>query len=152
MIKVHCHTPEDTWAAGERLGRAAGAGTVVALVGTLGAGKTLFSRGVGAGLEVRSRVQSPTFVVVQEHEGGRLPLWHADLYRIGEDDELEQLALDEVLGGDGLVLIEWADRFPDILPADHLEVRFEIPTDGGRVLHLVAHGRRHRALEQAVAG
>lgn len=133
---------------GERLGQAAVPGTVVALIGDLGAGKTAFARGVGAGLGV-SRIQSPTFILVQAHSTGRLPLWHADLYRLSDVDELEQLGLDEILAGDGVVLVEWADRFPELLPADHLEVRLSEEGEGRRV-ELRAHGPRSAALEAAL--
>jgi tRNA threonylcarbamoyladenosine biosynthesis protein TsaE len=149
MTEISCPSAQDTFAFGDTLGRCAGPGTVVALIGELGAGKTVIARGVGAGLGVKTRVQSPTFILVQNHEGGRLPFWHADLYRLTDLEELEQIGLDEQLGGAGVVLIEWADRFPEWLPADRLEVRIE--DDGeGRRLTIVGTGPRHAALESSL--
>lgn len=151
MIRRDCPTADHTFALGEALGRAATPGTVVALIGPLGAGKTVFARGVGAGLEVRTRVQSPTFVIVQAHTGGRLPLWHADLYRLEGDDEIEQLGLEELLLGDGVVLVEWADRFPGLLPEDHLRV--VLAGDGdAREVTVSATGPRAAALGRALGG
>jgi len=148
MKTVFAPDPDATLAAGERLGRALRPGSVVALLGDLGAGKTLFARGVGRGLGVR-RVQSPTFVVVQAHDDGRLPLWHADLYRLDDLEELEQLGLDDLFRADGVVLVEWADRFPEALPADHLEVRLTEEGDGRRI-EIRGHGPRSWELEAAL--
>lgn len=148
MATLFAPDPDATFAAGARLGRALQPGDVVALVGDLGAGKTLFARGVGHGLGVR-RVQSPTFVVVQAHTDGRLPLWHADLYRLDDVDDLEQLGLEDLWRADGVLLVEWADRFPGLLPDDHLEVRLSEEGEGRR-LELRAHGPRARALEAAL--
>ena len=136
----------ETFALGAQLGRLARPGTVVALIGDLGAGKTVFARGVGEGLEVQTRVASPTFIIVQTHEGGRLPYWHADFYRLAQADDLEQLGLDEVIEGPGVTVIEWADRFVDALPADRLEVHIEGEGDDRRI-SLRATGPRHRHLE-----
>jgi len=139
-------TPEHTFAVGVALGRAAFPGAALALVGDLGAGKTVLARGVGAGLQVTTRVQSPSFILVQTHHGGRLPLWHADLYRLGDASELDQLGLDELLDADGVVMVEWADRFPELLPEDHLLVRL-VDLGQARRLELGATGPRHRPLE-----
>ncbi|MCO4743570.1 MAG: tRNA (adenosine(37)-N6)-threonylcarbamoyltransferase complex ATPase subunit type 1 TsaE [Proteobacteria bacterium] len=136
---VRCPNPEDTEALGASLGRHAMPGTVVALSGDLGAGKTVFARGVGAGLGVTTRVQSPSYIIVQSHEGGRLPFAHADLYRLGDADELEQLGLDDVLDAGGMVLIEWAERFPEVLPTDHVVCVIREVADG-RAVELSATG------------
>jgi len=146
MTCVYTDTEEATQALGALLGQIATPGTVVALVGDLGAGKTVFSRGIGQGLGVETRVSSPSFIIVQTHEGGRLPLWHADFYRLDQVEDLEQLGLDDILDGSGVTVIEWADRFPGSLPTDHLEVRIDEEGDGRRV-HVRATGPRHRALE-----
>lgn len=150
MLALYAPDPEATHAVGARLGRAAGPGTVIALIGDLGAGKTLFAKGVGAGLDVPTRVQSPTFVLVAAHPDGRLPLWHADLYRLGAADELEQVGLDEVLRGDGVVLIEWADRFPEILPSDHVEVTL-VDEGEGRRITILGRGAASAKLVDALA-
>lgn len=145
--RVRCPDVAATRALGEALGRAATPGTVVALDGELGAGKTVLAKGVGAGLEVTTRVTSPTFVLVAVHEG-RLPLWHADLYRLGDDSELDVLGLEDA--ADGVLLVEWASRFPDVLPTDHLEVHLGIDGEA-REIALFAHGPRSAALLAAVS-
>ena len=121
---------------------------VVALLGDLGAGKTVFAQGVGAALAVQGAVLSPTFVLVSELPGC-LPLLHADLYRVAPG-EVEGLGLEEALESwPGVALIEWADRFPEILPADHLELQLE-HAEEGRIATLRAHGPRHAALLDAL--
>lgn len=119
----------ETLAAGRALGAAAHPGAVILLHGTLGAGKTLFTRGIGQGLGLTSRVQSPTFVIVQAHEGGRHPLWHADLYRLGDPSELRALDLDALLAEGGVLVVEWPERGADELPAGHLDIFLDLPED-----------------------
>lgn len=148
MRTFSCPLPTDTEALGERLAALLAPGVVVALGGELGAGKTVFARGVGRGLGVQTRVQSPTFIIVQWHEGGRLQLAHADLYRLGDDEELEHLGIPE-LTRDGVLLVEWASRFPDVLPPDHLEVVLR-EVEMGREVEMVGHGPRARALVEAL--
>lgn len=130
-----------TRALGVWLGERAFPGAWIALVGDLGAGKTALTKGIGEGLSVTSTVQSPTFVLVQEHEG-RLRLLHADFYRLGDAEEIDVLGLDEAHGA--VVVVEWADRFPGALPADHLRV--ELSGVEGRHASFHASGPRHRAL------
>lgn len=112
-----------TAALGERLGRALRAGDVVALVGDLGAGKTQLVRGICRGARVPEReVASPTFAIVATYRG-RLPIHHADLYRVAGEDELFATGFQDLLEGEGAVLVEWADRAPGALPAERLEIR-----------------------------
>jgi tRNA threonylcarbamoyladenosine biosynthesis protein TsaE len=146
MTIVLCPSPEATHAAGVALGQRLFPGAFVALVGDLGAGKTAFTKGIGEGLGVISRIQSPTYVLVQAHEGGRVPLWHADWYRLGEAGELDAIGFFDLLE-QGAVVVEWADRFPEALPDDRLEVRMEI-RGHERSLHIAATGPRHAPLEQ----
>lgn len=144
MWQVDCETPEDTARLGEALGRACQGPAVVALAGPLGAGKTCFAQGVGDALGVVEPVVSPTFVLVAEYDG-RLPLLHADVYRL-EGHELLETGLEETLESwPGLALVEWADRFPDLLPPDHLSAVLAL-TDAGRRLTLTARGPRAAAL------
>jgi tRNA threonylcarbamoyladenosine biosynthesis protein TsaE len=142
-------TAAETQAIGERLGRALGVGDMVALIGALGAGKTTFVQGVARGLEVppERHVASPTFALVNEHPG-RVPLVHADLYRIEREAELEELGLIEALDR-AAVVVEWLDRFPDVAPGDHLELRIAAAGDA-RTLTLHAHGPRAAALVAAL--
>lgn len=131
-----------TLALGQRLGRVAEPGDVIALHGTLGAGKTCFARGFAAGAEVidlRS-VNSPTFALWNIHPG-RLQMHHVDLYRLGDADEVMALGLEEVVGLDGVCLIEWPSRAPEIFPVDTLHIT--LTGDGtGRRARLEAHGPR----------
>lgn len=129
-------------AIGEAIGRAAQPGDVVALVGALGAGKTFFTQAVARGLGVpaSARVTSPTFTVVQEHRG-RIGLWHADLYRLAHPDELAEIGLLE-RGADGLVVVEWADRMPEVVPADALWVTLAVKGATRRALTLRGGGAR----------
>ncbi len=134
-----------TRALGRAVGRTAQGGLCVALIGDLGAGKTELARGVGEGLDVASSVTSPTFVLVAEHDG-RLPLLHADLYRLDAAD-LPGVGLEEQLEDwPGVALVEWADRFPALLPADHLVIRIGIEEGDGRRFELEARGPGARAV------
>lgn len=110
-----------TRALGVRLGEAALDGAVLALIGELGAGKTTLAQGVGQGLQVTDQVTSPTFQIMSLH-AGRLQLIHTDLYRLGDGSELQELGLDDWVGVSGVAVVEWADRFPDELPVDRLEL------------------------------
>ena len=112
-----------TAAAGRALGAVLGPGDVVALIGDLGAGKTTFARGVAAGAGASDDATSPTFALVNEYRGARLTLAHADLYRIERARELDEIGWDDLIERPGVAaLVEWADRFPDRLPRDHLRV------------------------------
>ncbi|MCU1282046.1 MAG: tRNA ((37)-N6)-threonylcarbamoyltransferase complex ATPase subunit type 1 TsaE [bacterium] len=125
----------DTQRLGERLGRVLAAGDVVALVGELGAGKTSFVQGLARGLGIAGRVASPSFTIVNEHEG-RVPLYHVDFYRLEDADELRHIGFDEYFTRGGVVVVEWADRFPRALPAERLDVRIEITGANERRLYL----------------
>ncbi len=149
-MKLLLDSPAATLAAGRRLGRAARAGDLIGLVGDLGAGKTLLVQGVATGLDLppEVRVTSPTFTLINEYRGGRLTLFHADLYRIEKARELDEIGLDEIARrGDGLVMVEWCDRFP-VLGGDHLEVRLEVTGDQQRALTAIARGPRSAELLQ----
>ncbi len=111
---------------GERLGRRLTAGAVVALVGPLGAGKTTLVRGIARGLGVGDAVTSPSFILVREHQG-RLRLFHWDAYRLSGPDDIDQLPFEEHIRGDGVVVIEWADRIESAIPCWAVWVRIERP-------------------------
>ena len=127
-LELRCEDAEATRRLGAALGRAASAGTVALLQGQLGVGKTVFAQGVGAGLGAPSVVNSPTFVLLNEHLGGRLPLRHADLYRLDDPESIAELGLAEA-AEDGVLLVEWPERADGALPADHLLVRITPLTD-----------------------
>jgi tRNA threonylcarbamoyladenosine biosynthesis protein TsaE len=126
-------TPEETAAAGEALGRTLGPGDVVALYGELGAGKTCFTQGLAGGLDVGAWATSPTFVLVNEYRG-RLPVHHVDAYRTTSLTELVDLGLLDLLGGDGVTIVEWADKAEPLLPARAVRVRIDGVGDEPRVI------------------
>jgi tRNA threonylcarbamoyladenosine biosynthesis protein TsaE len=131
--EVTTDSESGTSAAGERLARVLVAGGIVLLFGELGAGKTAFVRGLARGLGAEPEdVSSPTFTLVQEYRGGRLPLYHVDLYRL-EPAEIADLGLDEMIDGDGVVAIEWADRWRD-RPNDAIEVTIRDAGDNRRTI------------------
>ena len=121
-LQLTCDDAEATREVGAAVGRHAPSGAVVLLQGDLGAGKTVFAQGVGRGLETPTVVNSPTFVLVNEHLGGRLPLRHADLYRLDDLDLIAELGLDQAALG-GILLVEWPERGEGVLPEDHLHVQ-----------------------------
>jgi tRNA threonylcarbamoyladenosine biosynthesis protein TsaE len=145
-------TAADLQTVGERLGRALQAGDVLALVGPLGAGKTTFVQGIARGVEVPSErhVASPTFALVNEHPG-RVPLVHADLYRINDPRELDELGLADAFDR-AAVAIEWLDRFPEAAPAERLTIEIAIAADGARRIAFQATGARAEALVRSLAG
>lgn len=141
---------DDTTRAGAYLAALVQGGDAIALVGDLGAGKTTFTAGLVAALGGGS-AQSPTFSLVNEYRGGRLIVWHVDLYRIEREAELPELGLDDVFGdARGIVVVEWADKH-DVMPRDHL--RLELVHDGeARTVAVTGTGPRGQALAEAMLG
>jgi tRNA threonylcarbamoyladenosine biosynthesis protein TsaE len=133
-------TPEETAAAGEALGRTLGASDVVALYGELGAGKTCFVQGLVRGLDVAAHATSPTFVLVNEYRG-RLPVHHVDAYRTSSLTELMDLGVLDLIGGDGVTLVEWADKAEALLPERTVRVRIDGVGDEPRVITIARPGR-----------
>ena len=142
-----------TEALGRRLGSLLFPGAVVALVGGLGAGKTHFVRAVAEGLGVRNpaTVTSPTFTLVHEYPA-RLPIYHFDAYRLNTPAEFAALGTDEYFHGDGVCLVEWADRVTEVLPAERLELRFEVVSPTVRRMSVMPHGERALVVAQAWVG
>ncbi|HHT63124.1 MAG: tRNA (adenosine(37)-N6)-threonylcarbamoyltransferase complex ATPase subunit type 1 TsaE [Bacillota bacterium] len=116
--------PEETFALGERLAAFLYPGTVVALTGELGAGKTLFAQGVAKGLGVKEHVTSPTFTIINEYQG-HLPFYHIDAYRLEGTGEIDELGLEEYFNSSGVVLIEWPERIQDYLPSSFLRIHLD---------------------------
>ena len=112
------NSAQETEQLGERLGRKLTPGAVIAYTGDLGAGKTAFTRGLARGLDVPERVTSPTFTIVNEYEGGRLPLFHFDMYRLSDSDELFDIGWEDYLARGGVCAVEWSERIEDALPPD----------------------------------
>ena len=131
---------------GRRLAPLLQAGDVLVLNGDLGAGKTTFTKGLAAGLGVQQMIKSPTFTIIREYQGGRLPLYHMDVYRL-ENGGGEDLGLEEYFDGDGISVVEWAQFVADELPADYLSLTFtRMAVETERQVSIVAHGARFERL------
>ena len=129
------HSPAETEALGARLAEALDAGRVVAFTGDLGAGKTAFVSGMARALGVEERVTSPTFTIVNEYEGGRLPLFHFDMYRLGSADELFDIGWEDYLARKGVCAVEWSENVSDALEEGTLSVEIcRGETDGQRMI------------------
>jgi len=116
MVEKHTtRSPEETERLGAGFAALLGPGAVVGLIGELGTGKTRFVRGMATGLGAKGFVKSPSFTIVNIYEGGKLPLYHMDLYRIGADDEFYDAGLEEFIYGGGISVIEWADKLPSLM-------------------------------------
>lgn len=113
---------EETYKLGERLGAQAQSGQIYTLIGDLGVGKTVFTKGFAKGLGITEHVNSPTFTILQIYEGGRLPFYHFDVYRIGDVEEMEEIGYEDCFFGEGVCLIEWADLIEEILPKNHTRI------------------------------
>ena len=145
MFELGAATAADLGALGERLGRVLAVGDVIGLIGPLGAGKTTLVQGIARGMGIAGRnVASPTFALVNEHPGA-VPLVHADLYRIEDPRELDELGLADACDR-AAVAIEWLDRFPEVVPDDHLEIHISVEDAGPRRLAFDARGDRARAV------
>jgi len=150
--RVLTHSTDETLELAGTVGELLRAGDVVSLVGDLGAGKTVFARGVARALGVTEAVVSPSFTIVREY-AGRMPLVHVDVYRIDTVQELYDLGFEEFVRDDAVTLVEWGDMIDGLLPSDRLEVRLAPgDTDDERVVEIEGHGRswRARAAELAV--
>ena len=122
---------KETYELGCRLGQEARAGQVYTLVGDLGVGKTVFTKGLAAGLGIEEPVSSPTFTIVQVYEEGRLPFYHFDVYRIGDVEEMDEVGFEDYVYGEGVSLIEWANLIEEILPQHYTEVKIEKDLEKG---------------------
>ena len=119
------HSPAETAALGEEMGKNAQRGQIYCLTGDLGTGKTVFTKGFAAGLGVTDHVTSPTFTIVNEYHDGRLPFYHFDVYRIGDIEEMEEIGYDDYFFGNGICLIEWAELIEEILPDNVISITIE---------------------------
>lgn len=131
-IKIYeTHSMEETRKLGRQMGTAAGPGDVLTLSGDLGVGKTVFTKGFALGIGVTEAVSSPTFTIVQEYHSGRLPLYHFDVYRIGDPEEMDEVGFDDYVYGDGVSLIEWAELIEEILPEKRTRILIEKDVEKG---------------------
>ena len=143
-------SPEETQQLGRRIGELAAAGDVYLLSGELGTGKTCLTQGIAWGLGIEEYALSPTFVIMREMRG-RLALYHVDLYRLDEIAEIADLGLDDYLFGDGVAVVEWAEKGLAVLPPEHIRVEIGYRPGTERAFGFTAHGARYRELLSEVA-
>jgi tRNA threonylcarbamoyladenosine biosynthesis protein TsaE len=144
-LKLISRSPAETQSLGRRLGELAHPGDIFFLSGNLGTGKTCLTQGIVWGLGSREYALSPTFVLMRQIEG-RLTLYHIDLYRLDQVEEISELGLDDYLYGQGLCVIEWAEKGLSVLPAEHLLVKIDYLDDTGRRFEFFPHGKRYEKL------
>ena len=128
---IETWSPQETFALGQRMGREARPGQVICLNGDLGVGKTVFTQGFAEGLGIGEPVNSPTFTILQQYEEGRLPLYHFDVYRVGDVSEMDEIGYEDCFYGDGVSLIEWPTKIREILPAQVTWVEIEKDLEKG---------------------
>ncbi|MGE5653364.1 MAG: tRNA (adenosine(37)-N6)-threonylcarbamoyltransferase complex ATPase subunit type 1 TsaE [Bacillota bacterium] len=146
MLTIHLPTPAATEQWGRCLGGVLQPGLFIALLGDLGAGKTSLSQAIAHGLGITEPVLSPTFTLMNQYQG-RVSLYHLDLYRLDDPEQVWELGWDEIVDGDGICLVEWADKFPSVWPDEYLSITLqEDPSDGGRSAILRAKGDRYLLL------
>jgi len=144
-VELITRSPEQTQEFGARLGELAQPGDTILLVGGLGAGKTCLTQGIAWGLNIKEYAASPSFVVVRELYG-RLPLYHIDFYRLDNLEEIAELGLDDYLYGNGVCVVEWAEKGLSLLPLEHLLIEMSYVSDAERSLKLKPGGKRYRNL------
>lgn len=133
-MRRRSRSAEETQQLGSEFAGQLNPGSVLSLSGDLGSGKTEFVKGLARGLGVTNWVTSPTFVLVHEHTGGRLPLYHMDLFRIDQEHDLDEFGFDDYLLRNGVCAVEWGEKFRNRLPADALRICFEIGERGERTI------------------
>ena len=131
MAVIDSFCAKDTYEHGDKRGQMAKPGMVISLTGDLGVGKTVFTQGLAKGLGIEEPVNSPTFTIVQVYEEGRLPLYHFDVYRIGDIEEMDEIGYEDYFYGEGVCLIEWADLIREILPEQMCRVTIEKDLEKG---------------------
>ncbi|RGD94197.1 tRNA (adenosine(37)-N6)-threonylcarbamoyltransferase complex ATPase subunit type 1 TsaE [Clostridiaceae bacterium AM27-36LB] len=131
MAVIDSFCAKDTYELGEKIGQMAKPGMVISLTGDLGVGKTVFTQGLAKGLGIEEPVNSPTFTIVQVYEKGRLPMYHFDVYRIGDIEEMDEIGYEDYFYGEGVCLIEWADLIREILPEQMCRVTIEKDLEKG---------------------
>ncbi|MEY8519200.1 tRNA (adenosine(37)-N6)-threonylcarbamoyltransferase complex ATPase subunit type 1 TsaE [Lachnospiraceae bacterium 29-84] len=125
MLVKETFSQEETFQLGQALGEQARPGQIYTLVGDLGVGKTVLAQGIAKGLGIEEPISSPTFTIVQEYEGGRMPFYHFDVYRIGDIEEMEEIGYEDYFYGQGLALVEWGNQIAEILPQHCQEITIE---------------------------
>lgn len=144
-LELTSYSPDDTIKIGACIGELASGGDIFLLVGSLGAGKTCLTQGIAHGLGIKEHTPSPSFVLVRQFYG-RLPLYHIDLYRLDNIDEIADLGLDDYLHSDGVCVIEWAEKGLSLLPREHLMIEIEYLGDTERQLIFKPGSQRYREM------
>ncbi len=124
-MKFETFSYKETYELGMEIGKKAEPGSVYTLIGDLGVGKTVLTKGVAKGLDIDEPVNSPTFTILQVYDEGRLPFYHFDVYRISDESEMDEIGFDEYVYGDGVTFIEWADLIKDIIPKKHTRIEIK---------------------------
>ena len=128
---IESFSPEETFGIGVQLAREARPGHIYTLEGDLGVGKTIFTKGMAKGLGIEEPVTSPTFTILQEYESGRLPLYHFDVYRIGDPEEMDEIGYEDYFYGQGICLIEWAGLIRELIPDEAVRISIEKDLEKG---------------------
>jgi tRNA threonylcarbamoyladenosine biosynthesis protein TsaE len=144
-LEIISHSPEETQKFGGEIGKLAQPADIFLLIGGLGAGKTCLTQGIAWGLGVKEYAASPSFVVIRELYG-RLPLYHIDFYRLDNLEEIAELGLDDYLYGDGVCVVEWAEKGMNLLPPEHLLIEMGYLSDTERSLKLKPSGQRYQKI------
>ena len=144
-LKLISHSPEQTQQLGVKIGELALPGDIFLLVGNLGAGKTCLAQGIAWGLDIKEYALSPSFVIMRELHG-RLPLYHIDLYRLDRIEEIADLGLDDYLHGNGVCVVEWAEKGLSALPTEHLMIQINYLSDTERSFQLKPSGKRYQEI------
>lgn len=135
MLTFKTKTPEETIELGKKIGRLLKKGDILAMQGTLAAGKTTITKGIALSLGVNENITSPTFCLISEYEG-KMPLYHMDVYRLEGTDDFENLGTDDMLYGEGVSIIEWSEKIMDALPKKTIILKLEPQEDGSRIITL----------------
>ncbi len=151
MMIIKTKSATETIELGKRIGKLLQAGDVVALIGKLGSGKTTLTQGLARGLEVKKKnyVTSPSFTLIKEHKG-RLPVYHIDLYRIDNLKEVYDLGYEEYFYGEGVTIIEWADKIKKLLPKEVLFINLEIIGENRRKIEIVSKGKHYQGIVKKI--
>jgi len=149
MLEFFTHSEKETEKLGEKLGRLVEPGTIILIKGDLGTGKTVFTRGIARGLGIEEHVTSPTFTLIHQYQG-RLPLYHFDIYRIEDPDEMYDIGYEEFFYGNGVAVVEWPEKMEWLLPDEYLEIvieRIHLDSQDGRKIRLTGKGAKYIKLE-----
>ena len=150
-MEFEVNSISETTNIGEALGKLLNAGDIICLTGDLGTGKTHISKGIAEGLGINEHITSPTFNIVNEYHSGRLTLYHFDVYRVNDPDEIEAIGFDEYIFGDGVSLIEWANYIEELIPEEYIHIKIEKLPDMGenfRKISINGYGDRYNYIKE----